>query len=144
LGGFLSLSYPEAGELLGYDLLDLTDNRSFPFIRKGGKIEWERIGPFFFIPDTLRRARSLILEDEHSRICFVDEVGPLELKGKGIWPALAQVQRRSTPRFLFSVRTSVLGRLLDKLENEVGEIFSQTDSQVYSNMNAHYMHCFPS
>ncbi|MBN1222884.1 MAG: DUF2478 domain-containing protein [Candidatus Aminicenantes bacterium] len=139
VGGFLSLSTPESGELFGYDLLDLAKDRTFPFIRKRGKIGWERIGPFFFIPDTLEKARNLIFKDVSSDICIVDEVGPLELEGKGLWPALSRVLFRSAPRLLLTVRTNTLEPLGKKLGDAIEEIFSITDADVYSRMVSHFM-----
>ena len=138
VGGFLSLSVLRGGKVSGYDLLVLTEGRSFPFLReKGGKI-WERIGPFFFIPATLEKARGLILQEKDTDIFIVDEVGPLELEGKGLWPALNLVRSRPAPGLLLTVRSSALSAFREKWGKDVDGIFSISDPDVLAGLISHF------
>jgi nucleoside-triphosphatase THEP1 len=86
--GFLSRRVLEKGETVGYDLFDLQERNGIPFLRKTGKADWQRIGPWSLIPSGLERAEKIIREGKEADLLVVDEVGPLELEGGGLWPAL--------------------------------------------------------
>lgn len=122
LDGFLSESIREGNEILGYNLFELKTKKRFPFIRPYGNEDWERIGPFFFIPQTLERARGIILASRAADLLIVDEVGPLEIEGKGFWPALQKVLFDYSRHFLLIARASIfeeLSSLLGKTEIKV-------------------------
>ena len=109
---------------LGYDLYDLKDHRYHPFIRKEGKEDWQSIGPFFFLPESLGIAMQIIRRSDKADLCVVDEVGPLELESKGVWPALEGVLLRSRGNFLFVVRESILEKFLARIDREDTQVFS--------------------
>jgi nucleoside-triphosphatase THEP1 len=113
--GFLSLAFWEGGERRGYDLLELEKGRTLPFLRTSGETDWERIGPFYVIPETLEAARSIILGASPDELLVVDEVGPLELGGGGLWPALDTVLKRPFIKTLLVVREGILDEFLTLL-----------------------------
>ena len=115
IDGYLSEAVRKQGSTLGYDLYDLREDRYYPFIRKEGQEDWQSIGPFFFLPETLDLAKSIISRSAKARLCVVDEVGPLELDGKGVWPAIADVFRSSKGDFLLVVRDTILEKCLGLL-----------------------------
>lgn len=117
LRGFLSLALWEGGERKGYDLLEFGASAPRPFLRTSGENGWERVGPFHLVPETLERARDVIRRASPGEFLVVDEVGPLELLGRGLWPALEEVLRKPRLRFLLVVREGVLEGLLKLLEN---------------------------
>jgi nucleoside-triphosphatase THEP1 len=134
-GGFLSESVWEKNRVAGYDLFDLKAGQSVPFIRREGEKSWEKSGPFFFIPETLALAKKIILRGRDSEFCIVDEVGPLELEGRGLWPALEQVLFQAFPPFLLVVRDSILDKFLKtKLRGEDIKIFDVKDKDIYARM----------
>jgi nucleoside-triphosphatase THEP1 len=137
VGGFLSLSVNEADRVMGYDLYDLEKDMRHPFLRKHGHEDWEKIGPYFFIPDTLELAKRTVLEAEKIDICFVDEVGPLELEEMGLWPALAAVMERPNPDLFLTIRASLLDAYLDKLGEKVDRTFDIADKGVLRQIRAH-------
>ena len=106
--GFLSLAAFEDQERIGYDLFDLKKEKSIPILRKIGEESWMKIGPYFFVPSGLEEAQKVISRSRAAEICVVDEVGPLELTGKGFWSALKQVLFPPVTTFLISVRESIL------------------------------------
>jgi len=134
IDGFLSEAVVENETTIGYDLFDLKEGSSIPFIRRKGEREWEKIGPFFFIPQSLAEAKRIILCGEYSDIRFVDEVGPLELAGTGFWPALEQVVFRSSTRCFLVVRENILERFLEKLQGCDVKVFKIEDEDLYSQM----------
>jgi len=126
--GFLSLSVVKGGEILGYDLFDLRSEKVIPFIRKKGQLNWQRIGAYFFIPEALERAQQKVLEISKEDFLVIDEVGPLEIQGRGIWPALSSALKNPSLRCLLVVRHSILRDVLDLIGPDRAEV-------VYINKN---------
>jgi len=118
IDGYLSEAIWENKELIGYNLLDLKDRQYHPFIRKQGQQDWQRIGPFFFLPGTLDIAKKIIRRSEKVDLCLVDEVGPLELKGKGVWPALKDALLFPNPHLLLAVRDSILKKFIGNIQRD--------------------------
>jgi iron complex transport system ATP-binding protein len=108
VGGFLSLYTEEKDRFVGYDLFDLNEETRIPFIRKEGQKSWQRIGSYFFIPESLDHAQNIIRQSTKEDICVVDEVGPLELEGKGLWPALRDIIALSSPEYILVIREPIL------------------------------------
>lgn len=124
VAGFLSPAVYEGGRLIGYDLCVLGRDKNVPYLRKQGEPGWERVGPYFFIPEALQAARRMILESRPGDLMVVDEVGPLELAGGGLWSSLEPVLRSGARRCLLAVRASCLEPFLAKLSGQPHKIFS--------------------
>lgn len=115
IDGYFSEALWKKNEFLGYNLFDLKIHQSHPFIRKQGKDRWEKIGPFFFLPETMDLAKKIIRRSQKADLCVVDEVGPLELGGNGVWPALKDSLILRNLDFLLVVRDSILERFMGKI-----------------------------
>ncbi len=107
-GGFLSVAVAGSSGAAGYDLLELKTGRRQPYLRLQGDPGAERIGPYFFVPSTLELARSLIREADPRDLLVVDEVGPLELRGGGLWTVLREALSRPGLRCLLVAREEIL------------------------------------
>jgi nucleoside-triphosphatase THEP1 len=118
IDGYLSEAVWTNKEFIGYDLFDLMGHRYHPFIRKQGQEEWQRIGPFFFLPGTLGIAENIIRRSKKADLCVVDEVGPLELKGRGVWPALKDALVIPKQDVLLVVRDSILKNFIEKIQRD--------------------------
>ena len=134
VGGFLSEAIWEEEKTVGYDLFDLKEERSIPLIRRTGEKKWQRIGQYFFVPQGLAEAEKIILREEDVDILVVDEVGPLELSGKGFWPALKQVIFNPSNIFLFVVRINILEDFLKTLGKCEVKIFDIKDKEIFSRL----------
>ena len=136
IDGYLSESIWENQEILGYNLFDLRDLRSHPFIRKQGQEDWETTGPFSLLPETLEIAKKIIRRSPSSDLCVVDEVGPLELKGDGVWPALEDVLILDKPHFFLIVRDSILKIFLEKIQRDDFVLYDIEQEKTSSRMAA--------
>jgi nucleoside-triphosphatase THEP1 len=136
IDGYLSESVWENEEILGYNLFDLRDLRSFPFIRKQGQEDGETIGPFSLLPETLEIAKKIIRRSPSSDLCVVDEVGPLELTGRGVWPALKDVLRIPEQDILLVVRRSILKSFLQKIQRNDFVVYDIEQEKTPSQMAA--------
>jgi nucleoside-triphosphatase THEP1 len=116
--GYLSDAIWKNEEFIGYDLIDLKDHRYHPFIRKQGQQDWQRIGPFYFLPRTLDIAKKIIHRSKKADLCVVDEVGPLELTGKGVWPILKDILMIPKQDVLLVVRESLLKNFMEKIQRD--------------------------
>jgi len=128
--GYLSLSLREEQYLKGYDLYEIESDTIFPFIRRKGHPKWEKIGSFFFRPASLDKAKKIIVNASKKKgVCFVDEVGPLELSGKGVWPAVKQAlaDKSSQMDYLFVIREGLLDAFQNLPEFEPKKIFTLQD-----------------
>jgi len=132
--GFLSESVRDKEMITGYDLFDIRRDKSVPFIRRTGEEFWEQIGPFFFVPGTLALAKQIILQSKGMDYCAVDEVGPLEVKGKGFWPALEETVFSAFPDFLMTVRKDILEKVITKLEGADIQVYDTQDKDAFSRL----------
>ena len=134
VAGFLSLYTEEKAHFIGYDLFDLVRETRTPFIRKKGHRSWQRIGPYVFIPESLDRAQNIIRRSPKADLCIVDEIGPLELEGKGLWPALKEVISLSAPDYILVVRETILDNWLKTLGDIQVQVFDISEKGLLSKM----------
>lgn len=123
VSGYLSLSLWAEGRILGYDLFDIKAGRSVPFLRREGQAGWEKVGPYFFLPSGLRTAENMILGCPADSWLIVDEIGPQEMSGRGVWPALSFVLSSMEPDCLLVVRRALLGELPRRFDRRPAEVF---------------------
>jgi len=134
VSGFLSKAVFRGRERIGYDLFDLKEEKSIPLIRREGRKDWQSVGSYFFVPSGLEEAQRIISCSKNSDICVVDEVGPLELSGKGFWPALKPILFPPLTTFLITVRKSILEDFLGILGRTDTRVFDMRDKDVYSQL----------
>jgi len=88
--GVLLLKVYRDGGRVGYDALHLPGSESVPFARidgyqPSGWVESQRVGPFSVCAEGLAAANAWLHEAAGAAAdIMVDEVGPLELAGKGL------------------------------------------------------------
>jgi nucleoside-triphosphatase THEP1 len=109
--GFLSPAAIGPGGAPGYDLLEIATGRRRPYLRTEGPAAAERVGPYVFVPEALERARAILREAGGPELLIVDEVGPLELEGRGLWLALEDALRRRAGKTLLVAREGILAEL---------------------------------
>jgi nucleoside-triphosphatase THEP1 len=123
--GYLSQTVKRKDKIDGYNLLDLGNGKVSPFIRKRGAKNWEKIGSYYFLPSSLARSRAIIRGRSDNVLLIVDEIGPLELQGQGVWPALKEIIVRPSTFALLVIRRNILEeflKLLPKLQVRVFDI----------------------
>jgi nucleoside-triphosphatase THEP1 len=128
-GGFLSPAVTGPGLDCGYDLLELPSLSRRPFLRRRGGPGDERIGPFVFVPEALDRARAILRSPVRPDLLVVDEVGPLELAGGGLWPALREAVRRPAPALLCVVREGITDGFAARIAPIVPVFFDLRDPE---------------
>lgn len=132
--GFLSEAVWTREETVGYDLFDLKKERSIPLIRRTGEEEWQKIGSYFFIPQSLAEAEKIILRGKEADILVVDEVGPLELSGRGFWPALKQVVFQPLTSYILVIRKNIIKDFLAMLGKSKVKIFDIKNKDIFTQL----------
>ena len=117
LNGILSLTHFSGDEPRGYDGLNLQTGATFPLARLQGGSNWERAGRYFFDPEGINKAVKAILDFQDSDITVIDEIGPLELQGKGFWPALSSLRKNDHPT-LIVVRENLVETVCEKTHED--------------------------
>jgi len=128
--GILSPAVTDPNGSQGYDLVEIKTGRRYPYLRREGGPEAERTGPFFFIPETLELARTIVRGADSRELLVVDEIGPLELRGGGIWPALREVIAEPARRSLLVVREQILEGFVAVLGPRTPLVFDVRDPNV--------------
>jgi nucleoside-triphosphatase THEP1 len=120
LSGYLSPSVRNGEGITGYDLEVIGRGEAAPLLRRKSDGEKKRrgldVGSFRFVPAGLERAREIVKKSGPGDFLVVDEVGPAELEGKGVWPELGPSLEEPGRRVLLVVRESILEDLLGRLQ----------------------------
>jgi nucleoside-triphosphatase THEP1 len=111
VGGILSPAIEKQGQRVGSNALDLLTGQEVPFARlsrhgsfKGGEV----VGDYIISRDGILFACGAIKRAVESKydLVVIDEVGPLELRGKGLMPAV-ELALASAVNVLIVVRSSL-------------------------------------
>ena len=121
--GYLSPLVVVEGSVAGYDLFDIRKGQTIPFLRTEGEAGGQKVGALFFLPGGREGATAALLGHRPGETLIVDEVGPMELSGRGVWPALREVLSRSSFNCLLVVRKALVGDLRKQLKDEQVEVF---------------------
>lgn len=108
VGGYLSERVMDGSALWGYDLLDLRTGKRVPFLRIAGRSGEETVGPFSLDPAGLAAAIGLIEGADPEEIFILDELGRLELEGRGVWPAARRLLESRGRDIVTVIRTGLL------------------------------------
>ena len=135
MDGFLNRAVMSGGETIGYDLVPVNEEeKPVPFLRKGGEGSWQKTGPFHLVPEGLMQAERIIARFPMVDLLIVDEIGPLEMKEKGLWPAMRPVLFPPSTACILVLRERLLGELRGKLEGDV-QVYDVRNGDVLVQIN---------
>ncbi len=142
VAGFFCPRVFQDDELIGYDMVDAASLKKRPFLRKGGADGGaETVGPYVVQGDIQAAANAILSASSPGAELIVDELGPLELAGKGHWPALAPLLDDPARNFLFVIRDACLDDFVKLLGGRPLKIFSMKDrinvSEVVREIQSH-------
>lgn len=73
------------------------------------------LGRFFFSPGAIAWGNQTLMESTAAELVVIDEFGPLELDGAGLWPGIAFLVRHAQAPLLIAVRPSLVTAALQRL-----------------------------
>jgi len=127
VGGFLAPRVLDGDETIGYSLIDLATNATYPFA--GLKRTDVPVGRFFVSEESLAvadRAVTAALGD--ARVVFIDEVGRLELNGGGHAPAVRRLLASEALPILL-VRDELVDEVMREFGIEAPIVFHAWDAR---------------
>ena len=112
--GFYSRKIENGGERLGYDLVDLTSGDSVPLAREHEKLPalWNEAlshGHFSFCREGFSRGGKIVTEalDSGVQSIFLDEIGKLELEGRGFASLLGRCRAAGVDLYIGCRRANI-------------------------------------
>lgn len=114
--GFYAEKKLSGNRVIGYDLVDFFQGKIFPFLRKDMEGSYQRIGHYAIIPSGEDHGRKTLLQAAQAPcdLIVLDEVGLLELEGKGWAGNVSDLLRNSSADLLFVVRDIFLQKVIKK------------------------------
>jgi nucleoside-triphosphatase len=135
VGGFLSVLRADDGRDRGYDLFELKEGTSLPFLAHEGEPDWPSVGTWYVFPPVLEKAVSILIRDSGADVLIVDEIGPLELGGEGLWPAFRKALE-SGARCLCVVREGILDSFREKIGSREALVFRHRAPGAFESLTA--------
>ncbi len=116
VGGICAPVVYVQGKRIGYDIEDIRTGVITPLCRIAVETTLPDVGSFSFLPDGLSAGRRALEPDtEHPpEVLIIDEVGPLELGGKGWADQLEKILRSFPGTVILVVRTGLVVQVLDR------------------------------
>jgi nucleoside-triphosphatase THEP1 len=118
--GWVSKKVFVNGQFIGYEIMRLSTNGKLPLAYKKEYIPsgWQEIysiGPYLFSKQAFEFAKKIIEEMISINIepVFIDEIGPLELQGKGFCPLLEQILKTQKDLYI-AVRSHCVDDVIKK------------------------------
>jgi nucleoside-triphosphatase THEP1 len=128
VGGIYSPKVMDEGKILGYDVVDVMTGERFSFLRKTGEEEDQKIGSYYILADGLEKGLRAIDKaiEAGVEVIVIDEVGRLELQGKGWASALRKVLAIKDINVYLAVRKDFVEEVVQEFGIEDYEIILPT------------------
>jgi nucleoside-triphosphatase THEP1 len=105
--GFISERKSDDSGTAGYDLVNIETGERHEFLRKSDESGPERIGRFVIVPGSIEKGAA-ILNSAGKGIIIIDEVGALEISGRGWASCIDGLLARPVSHLILSVRETQL------------------------------------
>lgn len=114
ISGILTVKVFEKKSFIGYDIFEIVSGKQYPFLRSDGDENMERLGRFYIQSEAASRGNSAIETGLNSKLLIIDEIGPLELTGKGFSDSLiSALERASDGVLLIVVRDTLIEEVIE-------------------------------
>ena len=80
-------------------------------------------GRYYFDPDIFYEYNNKLINSLDADVIFIDEIGYLELKGKGFYPSVKNLLEYFSGKLVFVIRSIVLDEVLNKFNLDRKNIF---------------------
>ena len=116
IGGIYTQKIFENEEKIGYDVIDIKTNTAETFLRTNHCNTCEKIGMFSIFPEGVKKGEQSLNSENTAnyQLIVIDEVGLLELNGKGWAKCLDQLIQSGKNHLLIAVRDKFSEAVLNK------------------------------
>jgi nucleoside-triphosphatase THEP1 len=126
VSGIISTRIIEDEITTGYDVVNISTGESKKFLRINGTEQQARIGKFYIYPEGLNTGNETLLANQ-TQLVIIDEIGKLELEGKGWSESLQKLINNSKSHLFLSVREEVLNEVIEKFKIKPDVIFNVSE-----------------
>lgn len=140
-GGILTPKVLDGGVVSGIDVIDIQSGEIEILASVEDIYEGPRVGRYFFNPNGIRFGIRAIEKGGFSDLLLVDEVGHLELEGKGFVEALELIKSGAVKNSILVIRKELLSAFLAQLGTQLS-VFETTinnrdelPQKIYSSLN---------
>ncbi len=125
VSGFLAIGKDSNGERKGFDLLNLRTNETITICTTFFRKNHLHFGRFYFDPVAFESGNQWLINStsDNPDVIVIDEVGPLELNGKGWSPAMDYLVRESSAILIWIIRKEMVDKVLAKWNTKKKAVF---------------------
>ena len=107
---------------IGYDLEDISTGEKHIYIKNMYTPGWFRYGKYYFSPEALEFGKHILqkVTEENTDLIVIDEIGPVEMKGRGWADDIERLVSTSHIPQLWVVRQSLLKKAMRQWN--IGEV----------------------
>lgn len=129
-GGIICERIMIEGNTIGYDVINIESGEKEPFLRLGGNCGTESIGRFTICPDGLAFGKNVLnsINLPECRIVIIDEVGMLEISGRGWAGSLTDLLSNPGCHILISVRDIFIDEVKKKFNLGPAEVLRVSEN----------------
>lgn len=130
--GIITERIMEGNNTIGYDLVDLESQNRTVFLRQNGECGHEKIGRFTICRDAIDNGNRILRSlSALNKVIIIDEVGMLEINGKGWSESISSILAKTDIKLIITVRNSFLEEVKKKwdLKDPVEVNVSETDTE---------------
>jgi iron complex transport system ATP-binding protein len=116
VGGIYSPRVKENDITIGYDIVDINNNKTEIFLREKGNKNLEKIGKFHIFNEGLATGKNALNLNNimNNKIIIIDEVGKLELENNGWAYAINDLFHHAKHHIILVVRNQFVKDVIDK------------------------------
>ncbi len=113
VSGIYSSRIVENDITTGYDVINISTNKSTKFLRKTGDSTQQKIGKFYIFNEGLDAGNDT-LKNSDSQIVVIDEIGKLELTENGWFDSVELIIKKQDSHLILVVRNEFVSQIIDK------------------------------
>jgi nucleoside-triphosphatase THEP1 len=137
-GGIIAHGIDKNGERFGFEIENIKTGEKQLLCSRNPVENAEKTGRFYFLKQGFNFGKQAILSNlTDLDLLVIDEIGYLELKGKGWFDAIEQVLKHENPDMIFVVRKRILEQILklwQHIDIEVIDINNSQAEQIANNI----------
>ncbi|HMN17368.1 MAG TPA: nucleoside-triphosphatase [Ignavibacteriaceae bacterium] len=135
IDGFYSKGIFDGNKKIGYNIVELKSGKLTQIASATTNKKFQmKQGKYFFNPEVFEDFNKINLRSIETDVFIVDEIGYLELKGKGFYPFVYKLIKHYEGKIILSIRKSILIEMMTKLklENSKVKLFDVSNNDLYT------------
>lgn len=127
-GGFIAEGEWKDGHRESFTLSRADNGEKTPLSSRGAKDSTEKCGPFYFYNDGLEAGRNALSDEaiKGKKYIFIDEIGPMELQGRGWVAQIRRILSKPGITVIISVRESALEQVRQNFRLDNAKVFDSS------------------